>query len=66
MKITFWNDSTMSEFWGYVRMLLEGIQPGVMLVAAVAAAGLLLGIIVKAFRKSDQDEDDQDVEVRHY
>lgn len=67
MKITFFSAANMSEFWGYVGMLLKGISPGVMLVTGTAAVGFLLVIIIKAFRKSDEDEkEDDDIEVRHY
>lgn len=66
MHIDFWTNQNMGEFWGFVKMLLETVQPGVMLVVAVAALGLLLGIIVKAFRKSSGDTEDEDVEIRRY
>jgi hypothetical protein len=65
MSIDFWTTENMGDFWGYVRMLLETVSPGVMLWTAVAAVGILIGIIVAAFRKSSKDEDD-DIEFRHY
>jgi ABC-type amino acid transport system permease subunit len=66
VKIDFWSDNTMTEFWGYVRMLLEGVSPGIMLTVAVAAVGIMVGIVVKAFKSSSEDEEDEDYEVKHY
>lgn len=67
MKIDFWSNSRMSEFWGYVKMLLEGVSPGILLVVALASVGLLLGIVVRAWKQSSKDDDDNDdIEFRHY
>lgn len=66
MEINFFTAENMTEFWGYVKMLLSEISPGVMLVTSTAAVGFLLVIIIKAFRKSDEDENNDDIEVRHY
>lgn len=66
MKIDFWSTSSMGEFWGYVRMLLEGVSPGIMLTFAVVAVGLLLGIIIKAWKQSSKETEDDDVEFREY
>lgn len=63
MQIEFWTSENMNEFWSYVRMLLETASPGIMLVAAVSAVGLLIPIIVNAFKKaSDDHEKDYDYE----
>ncbi|MEF7566327.1 hypothetical protein V4V35_25390 [Bacillus infantis] len=66
MKIDFWKDDTMAQFWSYVRMLLEGISPGIMITVAVAAVGIMVGIVVKAFKSSSEDEEEEDYEVKHY
>lgn len=67
MQINFFNAANMTLFWSYVKMLLQGISPGIMLVTGTAAVGILLVIIIKAIRKSDEDEkDDDEIEVRHY
>lgn len=64
MEINFWDSSNMSEFWQYVRMLLETAGPGVMIVFAITAVGFLIRIIVKAFRQSSEEDDDYEIE--HY
>lgn len=66
MEIDFWSADNMGEFWNYVKMILEGVSPGIMISVAVAAVGLLLGIVVKSWRKASKDEDDDDIEFRHY
>lgn len=67
-SITFWTDSNMAQFWENNKMLLETIQPGIMLVTAISLLGLLIGVIVRAVKKSDDEDDDdhRDYEVRHY
>ncbi|SEO80471.1 hypothetical protein SAMN04488134_11358 [Amphibacillus marinus] len=65
MRMNFWTQENMLEFWGYVRMLLETAGPGVMLAAAVAAVGFLIPIIINAFKKANTD-DEQDYEYREY
>ncbi|CDQ42111.1 hypothetical protein [Virgibacillus salexigens] len=73
MRVDFWTNQNMGEFWGFVKMLLQSIQPGVMIVVAVAAAGLLLGIIIKTVKTANDDEverrsvdDGEDYEIRRY
>lgn len=70
MEIDFFNSSNLALFWDYVRMLLEGVAPAILISVAVAAVGLLIGIIVNAWRKSSEDQlhddDDDGYEVRHY
>ena len=48
-RITFFTDARMSQFWEYVKMLLLTISPGVMITVAIAAAGIFLTIVVKAW-----------------
>lgn len=68
MKIEFWSPENMLEFWSYVGMLLEGVSPGVLIVVACAAVGLLLGIVVKSWAKASKEDDssDDDIEYRNY
>ena len=67
MQINFFNSANMTLFWSYVKMLLQGISPGIMLVTGTVAVGFLLVIIIKAFRKTDEEKkDDDEIEVRHY
>lgn len=66
MDIVFWTNDNMATFWGYVKMLLETIQPGIMITVAIVAAGFLLSIIIKAVRKGEKDKDDDEIEIRRY
>lgn len=67
--IDFFNSENMMLFWDYVKMLLMGVQPAILISVAVVAVGLILGIVVKAWRKSSDDQlkdNDDDYEIRHY
>ena len=66
MEINFFNAENMALFWEYVRMLLKGVAPGVLIVFATIAVGWLLKIIVQSFRQSGEDDDDDDIEIKHY
>jgi len=66
MKIDFFTTERLAELWGYVKMLMEGIAPGIMIVSAISAVGFLIGIVVKAYRQSSKEDDDDDIEFRHY
>ncbi|WP_445486474.1 hypothetical protein [Niallia sp. 03133] len=66
-KINFFTEARMNEFWEYVKMLLSTASPMVLIMVAVSAAGLLITILVRIFRKAAADEEDNDdYEVRHY
>lgn len=67
-KITFFTAERMEQLWGYTWMLLSMANPAVMLVIALLAVGMLLAIVIDAFKKSakEKDDDDDDYEVRHY
>ncbi len=66
-SINFWTNARMLEFWENVKMLLETIQPGIMLTFAIVVAGLLLGIVVRLFKKTEKQEDtDDEIEIHRY
>lgn len=72
-SMQFFTDARLREFWGYVRELTLTVSPLIMLAAAVVAVGMLLAIIVNAFKqasRNDDDDDDRndnnDYEVRRY
>jgi hypothetical protein len=66
-QIDFYTPERMTEFWGYVQELLETTSPGVMLWFSVVAVGMLLGIIVNAWKQGSKDKDDDDeYDIRHY
>lgn len=66
MQIDFFNSTNLSLFWSYVKMLLEGVAPGVMIAFAVVCVGFLLGIIVKAWKQSSREEEERDYDYREY
>ncbi|MBU8733700.1 hypothetical protein M3205_23245 [Cytobacillus firmus] len=66
MQIDFFNSTNLSLFWSYVKMLLEGVAPGVMIAFAVVCVGFLLGIIVKAWNQSAKEEEERDYDYREY
>ncbi|PAF20062.1 hypothetical protein CHH49_18115 [Terribacillus saccharophilus] len=67
-KITFWSNASMGDFWGFVRMLLSGISPGIMITVAAAAAGMILALAVRIFywARKENEREDEDVEYRTY
>jgi hypothetical protein len=66
-RIDFYTPERMTEFWGYVQGLLETTSPGVMLWFSVVAVGMVLGIIVKAWKQgSKENNDDDDYDIHHY
>lgn len=66
MKITFGGTEDMSEFWGMVKMILSGTSNWVLIWVAITGVGLLLGIVVKAWRQAEKDNEDEDIEFRNY
>lgn len=67
-NIVFYTPERMAELWKNVESLLSMVSPGVMIWVAITAVGMLLIIIINAFRQATapKEEDDDDVEVRHY
>ncbi|GEM02003.1 hypothetical protein SAMN05421839_12534 [Halolactibacillus halophilus] len=66
MKIEFFTDARLSEMWGYIKMLLEMVAPGVMIFFAIATAGLLISIIAKSFRQASKEKDGHDYDYQEY
>lgn len=67
MNISFATDGNMTVFWGFVRTLLSFASPWVMIAVAILAVGMLLAIVVQAFKKASKEDDpDDDIEIRHY
>lgn len=60
-SITFGNSTDLAEFWNMVKMLLTAVNPWVMISFSIVCVGLLLSIVVKAWRnaskETDQDSD---------
>lgn len=65
MQIDFLNSVNLGLFWDYVKMLLEGVAPGIMITFAVICVGFLIGIVVKAWKQSAKEED-PDYDYKEY
>lgn len=65
VDLTFFTAERMTLFWEYVKTLVEVVMPAVMIIAALACVGLLIGIIVSAVFKASGDEE-EDFERREY
>lgn len=69
MSITFATPENMGIFWGYVKTLLSFASPWVMISVSIIAVGMLLFIVITAFKKASKDryeEDEDDFEIKHY
>lgn len=67
MKIDFWSNSRLGEFWDMVKLLLTGVSPGIMISVAVSAVGMLIIIVINAWKSSSKENNDErDYEYREY
>lgn len=66
MKIQFFTDARLGEMWGYIKMLLEMVSPGVMIFFAIASAGILINIVSKAFRQASKEQDNKYYDYQEY
>lgn len=57
MSITFGNSTDLAEFWNMVKMLLTAVNPWVMISFSIVCVGLLLAIVVKAWRNASKETD---------
>lgn len=66
-EINFLNGENLSLMWSYARTLLSGVSPLILISFAIVSVGLLLGIVIKAWKSISKDsEKEDDVEIRHY
>lgn len=66
-QIEFFTPARISEMWEMLEMLMRMVSPGVMISFAITAVGLVLVIIINAFKQAAAKKDDDDeIEVRHY
>lgn len=68
---TFFSTRNMDTFWDFVAVLLKYIAPGVMIVVAFFAVGMILTAVIKAFKKGADDDDDRrkdddEYDMRYY
>ena len=66
MKLEFFTDARLNEMWGYIKMLLEMVAPGVMITFGIFAVGLLVSIVAKSFRQASKEQDNQDYDYQEY
>lgn len=66
MKLEFFTDARLNEMWGYIKMLLEMVAPGVMITFGIFAVGLLVSIVAKSFRQASKEKDDHDYDYQEY
>lgn len=64
--IEFWNSVRLTEFWDMVGGLLKFVSPGVLITVAIIGVGMLLTIVINAFKQGAEDDDDKDYEIKHY
>ena len=65
-SMNFFTEARMLEFWGYVRAILMSASPMVMLGVAIFCVGLVITIIIRAFRQAQDDDQDEDFDIKHY
>lgn len=55
-KYTFFDNSTLTEFWNWVKILLQMASPAVLIAVAILAVGLLIPIIIRTLRKGSKEQ----------
>ncbi|MDQ0412897.1 hypothetical protein [Mesobacillus stamsii] len=65
-SIDFWTTTNMSLFWDYAKVLLETTAPGVMIWFALIGVGMLLTIVVGAWKESAKKDNDDDYDYKEY
>lgn len=67
---TFFNTRNMNTLWDFVAVLVKFIAPGIMIVVAFFAVGMVLTIAIKAFKKGADDDEkrnkDDDYDMKYY
>lgn len=53
---TFFTSARLMEFWGWVKILLQMASPAVLIAVAIIAVGLLLAIVIRAFKKASKEQ----------
>jgi len=68
---TFFSTSNMDTLWDFVFVLTKFIAPGIMIVVAFFAVGMIIHAAIKAFKKGADDDDDRrknddDYDMKYY
>jgi hypothetical protein len=64
--VNFFNEENMTLFWEYCKSLLSTAAPGVLIVIAVMGVGMLITIIINAWKEANKKEQDDDYDYREY
>lgn len=66
-NIVFYTPERMAELWGYIENLLSMVSPGVMIAVAIIAVGMILTVVVRAWKEAAAPkEQGDDIEIRRY
>ncbi|MEA0565505.1 hypothetical protein [Lysinibacillus irui] len=68
---TFFDTRNLNTLWDFVAVLLKYVAPGVMILVAFTAVGMIIKMILKMWKKgADDDEDrrknDDEYETKYY
>ncbi|WP_249646155.1 MULTISPECIES: hypothetical protein [unclassified Lysinibacillus] len=67
---TFFTPQRLDVFWSYVGALIKYIAPAIMIAVALYCVGMVLNVIISAFRKGadseDRRKDDDDIDMKYY
>lgn len=64
--VTFFTNARMNEFWDMVSGLLKFSSPSVLIFVAITMAGILLTVVIRAFKSSSKDDSDKDYDIHYY
>lgn len=63
----FFTSARLKEFWSMIEGLLSFAAPSVLIFVAISAVGMVVTLIIKAFRKgANSDDDDKDYDIKYY
>lgn len=64
---TFFTSQRLAEFWEMVEGLLKLASPSVLIFVAISAVGMLLLLVIRAFKKgANSQDDDKDYDIKYY
>lgn len=65
--LVFYTPETMGKLWSWIGSLLSYTSPGVLIVFAIGAIGMLIWLIFYAIGAAfKKDDDPDDFDIRHY
>lgn len=68
---TFFDSKNLKTLWDFVAVLLKYVAPGVMILVAIFCVGLVINLVIRAFKKGSDDDDDRrkdddEYDMRYY